>query len=337
MAEGDGAADRNLSEETPMHASGIFMRLALALFLLSALTPAALAAQPDKGPEDAIGSVAYLAGEAMAERAGGDARVLAQDDAVRAGDIIITAAHSSVEIVFRDGSIFSQGAESRTALDDFVYSDKPSASKMLLRMAAGTARYVTGKIVEQNPEGFVFETSLATIGIRGTEVFAVVSPEREVIGVLSMTPGHTVSVATGVQSRTIGRAGYSVTVSPDGRISAPAPTDPATRSRVIQSAPQTSQGEQPDAAQVSRDELRNRIKAFKAALDRTKSELGGVENRPDYNTLHELSLQEESRQSAENDLNAPSSPMPGRVIKAPTEGTLPVPTNKPLPRPSKHF
>jgi hypothetical protein len=318
-----------------MHASGPFVRLALALFLVCALAPAALAAQPGNGP-DTIGTVAYLAGKAMAEQPGG-VRELTPDAQVRAGDIVVTGERSCVEIVFRDGSVLSQGAQSRTALDDFVYSDTPAASKMLLRTAVGTVRYVTGKLVEQNPDGFAFETTLATIGIRGTGVFAEVSPGREIIGVLSMTPGHTVSVATKTQSRTIGQAGYAVTVTPDGRISAPAPLDPATRSRIIRSAPQTSQGERPDESLVSRDEMQNRIKAFEAAMDRTRSELGGVDDRPDYNTLHELSLQKEGKLSAESDLKAPSATMPNRVLKAPTEGTLPVPTNKPLPRPTNHF
>jgi hypothetical protein len=316
-----------------MHAPGPFVRLALALFLTCALAPVALAAQPDNGP-DAIGTVAYLAGEAMAERSGG-IRELTQDAPVRTGDIVVTGERSSVEIVFRDGSVLSQGANSRTVLDDFVYSGTPAASKILLRTAVGTVRYVTGKVVEQNPDGFVFETSLATIGIRGTGVFAEVAPEREIVGVLSMTPGHTVSVASKTQSRTIGRAGYAVTVTPDGRISVPTPLAPATRSRIIRSAPQTSQGEQPDESLVSRDEMRNRIKAFEAAMDRAKSELGGVDSRPDYNTLHELSLQREGKLSAESDLKAPSAAMPNRVLKAPTEGTLPVPTNKPLPRPNR--
>ncbi|MGE4420994.1 MAG: hypothetical protein AB7D39_01720 [Pseudodesulfovibrio sp.] len=319
-----------------MHAPGFFVRTALVLALLCALAPAALASGPGATPDNAIGSVAYLTGEVMAERTDGDARTLAQGEAVRAGDIIVTAASSCVEIVFKDGSVFSQGAQSRTALDGFVYTDKPSASKMLLKMAVGTARYVTGKIVEQNPEGFAFETTLASIGIRGTGIFAVVSPEREEIGVLSMTPGHTVSVTSATQSRTIGRAGYSVSVSTDGRISPPAPVAPATRSRVIRSAPQTSRGEEPDEGLVSQEEIDTRIKAFEAALDRTKSELGGVDNRPDYNTLHELSLLKEGKRTAEGDQHAPSATVPSRALKAPTEVNLPAPTNKPVPRP-KYF
>jgi hypothetical protein len=239
----------------------------------------------------------------MAENTEGDVRLLEMDDPVRTGDILVTSARSSVEIVFRDGSILSQGPKSRTALDDFVYSDGPGASKMLLRMAVGTARYVTGKVVERNPDGFALKTPLATIGIRGTGIFAEVSPDREVVGVLSMTPGHTVSVTSAAQSRTIERAGFSVTVSPDGRISVPAPTDPATRSGVIRSAPLTAHGERPGPATTSPGEIQNRIDAFEAAIDRTKSELGGIENRPDYDSLHELTLQRESLRSAESDAN----------------------------------
>ncbi|WP_319584423.1 FecR family protein [uncultured Pseudodesulfovibrio sp.] len=287
-----------------MRAAGSLLLLTFILTLICNFAPAAQAAQsPDDIPEDAIGTVVYMAGKVVAEHPGEDNRMLDLEKPVRAGDIIVTGSRSSVEIVFNDQSVFSQGADSRTTLDKFVYANDPSASKMLLNISVGTVRFVTGKIVEQNPDAFALTTPTATIGIRGTGIFARVSRQRETIGVLSMTPGHTVSVTSDRQTQIIDRPGLSVTVTPDGHISPPEPTDPDTQKEVVRAAPQTDQGERPALTSVTPGEINNRIDALKAAASRTKSELGGLQGRPNYSALHSLSLQRESMQSAESESN----------------------------------
>lgn len=267
----------------------------LAAALLTIVPAAARAADPVPARPDAIGEVVSLSGTVTAQGADGAARKLGPNHPVIPRDVIVTGSRSHVEILFRDRSVLSQGPDSRTSIDDYVYAADPSASKMLLKVGTGTFRYVTGQIVKQNPDAFALETPTTTIGIRGTEVFAESTDAGEEIGVLSMTPGHQVDVSAGTVRKTIARAGYSV-MSVDGRLSAPAPTDPATRARVIKAAPQTTQGE---AGAPGRTDLERRVEAFAQAIDRTKGSLGGLTGRPDYNALHNITLQTLAHDNAE--------------------------------------
>jgi hypothetical protein len=208
-----------------------------------------------------------------------------------------------VEILFKDHSVFSQGPDSRTVLDEYVYATEPSASKMLLKLGTGTFRYVTGEIVKQNPDAFALETPTTTIGIRGTEVFAENMVEGEEIGVLSMTPGHQVDVTAGTTSKTITKAGYSIK-SVGGRLSDPAPTDPATRARVMKAAPQSTQGETGAPGRSDRD---SRLEAFSQAIDKTKGGLGSLDDKPDYSTLHNITLQTRAHDRAESGRDSSAS------------------------------
>jgi hypothetical protein len=277
------------------------MRTTLRSFLLAAtlalfVPAAAMASDPAPAVSDAIGEVISLNGTVSAEGADGAVRKLGLDQPVTPGDVVVTGSRSNVEILFKDRSVLSQGPDSRTALDDYVYAADPSASKMLLKLGAGTFRYVTGEIVKRNPDAFALKTPTTTIGIRGTEVFAENTPEGEEVGVLSMTPGHQVDVSAGTARKTITAAGYSVK-SIGGRLSDPAPTAPATRVRVMKAAPQTTQGETGAPGSSDRD---SRLKAFGEAIDKTKGGLGGLGDKPDYNSLHNISLQTQAHDRAES-------------------------------------
>ncbi|MEZ7198555.1 FecR family protein [Pseudodesulfovibrio karagichevae] len=267
----------------------------LAAVLISIAPAAVRAMEPAPALPDAIGEVVSLAGTVTAQGADGAVRKLGLNHPVAPRDVIVTGSHSNVEILFHDRSVLSQGPDSRTAIDDFVYAADPSASKILLKVGTGTFRYVTGQIVRQNPDAFALDTPTTTIGIRGTEVFAENTAESEEIGVLSMTPGHEVDVSSGGVAKTISRAGYSV-MSVGGRLSDPAPTDPATRARVMKAAPQTTQGE---SAAPGRSDIDSRVRAFAEAIGRTKGGLGSLEDRPDYNALHNITLQTLARDNAE--------------------------------------
>ncbi|EGB14164.1 hypothetical protein DND132_0949 [Pseudodesulfovibrio mercurii] len=280
-----------------MNKIGALLQCFLLAAALVATVPTAVAAmEPVPENPDAVGQVVSLNGKVTAQGADGTVRTLNVNHPVVPRDVIVTGSRSNVEILFKDRSVLSQGPDSRTSVDEYVFSDTPSASKMLLKVGTGTFRYVTGQIVRQNPDAFALETPTTTIGIRGTEVFAENTVEGEEIGVLSMTPGHRVEVSMPGQQRTIPRAGLSV-MAAGGQLSAPAPTNPATRSRVMRAAPQTTQGEQ---AAPPRSDLDRRIEAFASAIDRTKGGLGGLDDRPDYNALHNITLQTQARDAAES-------------------------------------
>ena len=268
----------------------------LTAILFACLVPlAAFGAETPEQLPGAIGEVVYMVGSVKAEQPDGTVRTLDLKKQVATKDVIVTGIKSSVEIVFKDKSVFSQGSNARISLDEFVYTGKASASKLLFKMSEGTFRYVTGQIVKQNPDGFALETPTTTIGIRGTEVFATISRELERIGNLELTTGHTMTVGP----QEIDKAMHAVSADPKtGRVSAPEPVSAKEAREVIKAAPQTTQGE-PGAANEDVDDMSRKVDAFSSNIDRTKGDLGT--GRPSYPDLHNLSLQRAGQKSAERD------------------------------------
>lgn len=130
----------------------------------------------------AIGTVVKAAGTAFAESDGGK-RPLAEGGKVFEGETIVTADGGKVEIRFKDDTLLSQGENSRIELDEYVFGGDKGAASLMFNMVEGSFRTVTGKIVEQNPEGFNLSSPLATIGIRGTTTFHSISRLSEKHGV----------------------------------------------------------------------------------------------------------------------------------------------------------
>ncbi|WP_229594296.1 FecR family protein [Pseudodesulfovibrio sediminis] len=276
------------------------MFMAVLLVCLMQLAAFAAAEKTEQEFANAIGEVVYMMGTVIAEQPDGTKRTLDLNKQVIPGDVIVTGKKSNVEIVLKDDSVFAQGPSSRTSMDEYVFNDDPNAGKMLFKMGVGTFRYVTGKIVQQNPDGFALDTPTTTIGIRGTQVFAVITPDKEEIGNTQLTPGHTMSVG----NQTITNEKHSVTVDPKtGEISAPTPTSQDTINTLVKNTPLTSNGET-GAVGESPEDLDRKVSAFQSQIDRTKEGLAGVEGRPDYNSLHTLTLQEIGEKTAESERNS---------------------------------
>ena len=128
-----------------------------ALCLVFALSPAFAA------PE--AGKVVALTPGAFVERAG-KRLPLEMKSAVEAGDTLTTDATGRVRVLFSDDSSMSIGPNTVLALREF----SPGGSKPAVKahLGKGLLRAITGRIVEQNPDGFALTSPEATVGIRGT-------------------------------------------------------------------------------------------------------------------------------------------------------------------------
>jgi len=265
---------------------------ALALLLLAILCLPGLSAAADP-----IGKVISMNGSAKAVAEDGADRALDLDSPVFARERLVTGRASNIEVRLADETLLAQGPDSTITLDEYVFSNDPAMSKLLFKMGAGTFRFLTGQIVQQNPEGFNLATPLTTIGIRGTEPFAVVAATEE-IGLLSIAPTHTMQVTTARGTVSMNRTGTSVSVGPDGSMTPPTPTTPAVRNAVMQAAPMTSQGEVgPKGQQEDRE---RKVKAFKENIAHSKGQLGDVSGRPDYGALHNIGMQSMGESAAES-------------------------------------
>ena len=77
--------------------------------------------------------------------------------------------NGKLEITFDDGSTVKLSANSKLVIDEFVFDPNPKKSKMAFKVAAGTARFATGKLGLVDKNKIKIRTPTATIGIRGTD------------------------------------------------------------------------------------------------------------------------------------------------------------------------
>ncbi len=133
--------------------------LALCLILLVASTCAA---------KD-VGQVISFKAGVTAQR-GGQPVELGMKSPVGDRDMLTTDATGRAQILFDDDTTVALGSNTSLSLETVVAEGANPAFRA--RMGQGVARFITGKIVEKNPEGFSVVTPDATVGIRGT-IFAV--------------------------------------------------------------------------------------------------------------------------------------------------------------------
>ena len=87
--------------------------------------------------------------------------ILSNDD-VRTGN-------GRMALTFLDDSVLKLTEHSKIIVDEYIYDPNPSKSKLSLRMASGTARFITGKLGKINKENISIRTPSANISIRGTD------------------------------------------------------------------------------------------------------------------------------------------------------------------------
>ncbi len=137
------------------------MRSAVLALLLLFLAAPALAGD---GP---AGTVSRVQGQAWAEAAG-QRRTLSQNDPVAARDRLSTGPAARLEVRLADATTLTLGENSEALLQDFAFEPRGKAAALLLNVAKGAFRVITGEIAKRNPGAFQVLLPTATIGIRGT-------------------------------------------------------------------------------------------------------------------------------------------------------------------------
>lgn len=162
-------------------------------------------------------------------------------------DQVSTDATGKLQLLFADDTTVAVAPDSMVNIADFSFGG-PAKASFAMGVGRGLARVVTGKVVEQNREGFKVTTPHATVGIRGTILTADVrSPSQSKFILSQLGAGHTVSVlntATG-QHTEMPKAGLTTEAGAAGNVLRPA--TPAemnavqTVTRQTRQAPQTPQ------------------------------------------------------------------------------------------------
>ena len=171
----------------PPYRSGLRAALGL-LMLAAALTAhaqatapaapasAAPAAAPEASPsgDNRQGTFKTVQGEVTVVR--GDVRSAAiLGGPVHASDRIVTGPASAAAIGLRDGTVLAIGADSLVDLAQFQFDSTTEQGNVLVRLARGTLRMITGLVARTQPEQVKVSTPTAVIGVRGTD-FIVETP-----------------------------------------------------------------------------------------------------------------------------------------------------------------
>ena len=101
---------------------------------------------------------------------------------VRLGDQFVTGPQSQVQVLLRDRSTFTVGANARMTVDRFVVSENGGSA---VSVARGAFRFVSGRTA-RSPSREAIGTPVGSIGVRGTIVEGVVGPD--ILGVLRAQP-----------------------------------------------------------------------------------------------------------------------------------------------------
>ena len=113
-----------------------------------------------------IGSVDNIIGSAKLERNGRSINV-GTDVLVCKGDKFITDSASVIRLKLRDGSLITIGKDSEFKVAEYkIYKNKPNVA--LFELTKGAFRAVTG-FITQRPHRYEIKTTVATIGVRGTD------------------------------------------------------------------------------------------------------------------------------------------------------------------------
>jgi hypothetical protein len=148
-----------------------FVTSLLALLLCVMLVPSAFA--------DAAGNVTHLSGPLLARKADGSTRILSQKSAVESGDLLVTEKNTYARVKFTDNSEITLKPNTQIKIDAFLFDkEKPEADSAIFNLIKGGLRALTGLVGKRgNQDSYQLKAPAATIGIRGTDFLADLTPQ----------------------------------------------------------------------------------------------------------------------------------------------------------------
>ena len=123
-------------------------------------------------------NIDFAAGRVTAVNAAGVQRPLTKGAEISNGDTIHTGDGGRAQVRFSDGAMISLQPETEFRVDNYQYSGKADGQeKGFFSLLKGGLRTITGWVGRSNRDNYKVTTSVATIGIRGTEYSAVLGDD----------------------------------------------------------------------------------------------------------------------------------------------------------------
>lgn len=166
---------------------------------------------------------------------------------IYAGDRLITGDSGRLQLLLSDGTVFTLGSNTDFRLTEYSYDPETGNGKVVGRVDRGSFRVVSGRIGELNPGNISVAMPTGTVKLRGTIVAGESDGEEDTVVLLGpgaqknsadkqgsfeyIPKGAAVMTSAGGEDEETGetteptilvyRAGYAVTVTPDGTVSEP--------------------------------------------------------------------------------------------------------------------
>ena len=170
------------------------------------------------------GKVEDITGSAWARMGEEPRRLLEEGSPFYVSDKITTDSDARLQLRFEDGTRFFVGPDAELAVEEFIYNSAGQENSFSSRILKGSFRFITGLIAREKPEAMEVNTSVATIGVRGTHVIG--EAETTSATIILMEPEDKsrksiIQVANQYGSVTIDEPGYGTEI-PD-EFSPPSP------------------------------------------------------------------------------------------------------------------
>ncbi|RRD57031.1 hypothetical protein EII20_08550 [Comamonadaceae bacterium OH2545_COT-014] len=174
------------AQEPPAHTPAAAPApLAEAAQTAGSAAPSASAPQPHEPPaasapaattaDARLGTFKTVQGEVTLAQ-GGVRRAAVVGEGLLRGDRLSTGPDSAVALTLRDGTVLTLGANSALDLAEFAFDTTTHEGNMLVRLARGSLRMITGLIARLQPEQVKVTTPTAVIGVRGTDFIVEARP-----------------------------------------------------------------------------------------------------------------------------------------------------------------
>jgi hypothetical protein len=143
----------------------------------TAPSPAPAPAAVPVAPAADAGSIERVSGNVLIT-IGGVTRAVRQGERLSVGELLITEAGAEALLRLRDQSTLALRPNSRVLVAELRHQD-PAGDALSTNLLRGTLRYVSGLIARARPQGVIFRTPTATVGIRGTDFEIAIVPDGE--------------------------------------------------------------------------------------------------------------------------------------------------------------
>ncbi|WP_306252695.1 FecR domain-containing protein [Parvularcula sp. IMCC14364] len=148
-----------------------FVGLTASLAASLMMSASALAQGVDVGVNAAVRNQVTLQSDGTA------ARPAVPAETVFLGDSVVSGADSALQILLKDETVFTVGANVDMTIDEFVYDPSAQTGSLAATVKKGAFRFMSGKIAQANPDDVTLVTPTANIGVRGTVLDVVVGED----------------------------------------------------------------------------------------------------------------------------------------------------------------